>query len=162
MAGRKQKNNELIAWAALALAIGGYVAYVINNHYWAQLALIVLLTLAIPGLAFITQVRTKCLVTFTATGLPCQNPTRGIIFGCRGQNHYWVKALARFGKRQYPARDPARVGGHARLRADGSTAGVVTVRVENDVKNTIMIYTTIVASVCTFALFMDQLRHWLS
>lgn len=97
MAGRKQKNNELIASAALALAIGGYVAYVINNHYWTQLALIVLLALAIPGLAFITQVRTKCLVTFTATSLPCQNPTRGIIFGCRGQNHYRVKALARFG-----------------------------------------------------------------
>jgi hypothetical protein len=84
----------VIIWAVLVVTIAGSVRYIIYNHYWELLTLAVLFALTILALAYVTQVRTKCLVTFTVTGLPCQNPTRGIIFGCKGQNHKWDKALA--------------------------------------------------------------------
>lgn len=162
MARRKQSD---LAWTVPIILIGLYIVHLVQNHYWGQLALIVLLILAIPVWTYVTKVRTKCLVTFTATGLPCQNPTRGIIFGCKGQNHYWVKAFARFGKRQYPA---DAYPGRRRMRErefsrTGANSGeVLTVRIENDVKHSIMIYTTILGSVCTIVLFVDQFRRWVS
>ena len=91
MAGRKQNDSGMIVWPVIALAIAGAVWYIIRHHYWGLLTVVVLFALAVPALAYITQVRTKCLATFTATGLPCQNPTRGIIFGRNGQNHKWDK-----------------------------------------------------------------------
>jgi len=165
--GRKQKNNELVARVVLALFIVSYVAYVINNHYWLQLTLIVLVALTISGLAFVTQVGTKCLVTFTATGFPCQNPTRGVIFGCKGQNHKWMKALTRMGIRwqrvwPYPARGRTRESGRAGLGADARVGEVVNVRIKGDLRNTILCYTTVLASLCTILLFVDQARRWLS
>jgi len=117
--------------------------------------LVVSLALSILALAYITQVRTKCLVTFTATGLPCQNPTRGIIFGCKGQNHKWDKILTTIGRRR------KLVGPHAArrgLRVAGSAEEVLVVRMEGDVKNTIMFYTTVLASLITIIVGVDQVR----
>lgn len=164
---RRGQYNDLIVWTVLVVAIVGYVVHIINNHYWIQLALIVLLALAISGAAYVTQVRTKCLVTFTATGLPCQNPTRGVIFGCRGQNHVWMKALARMGIRwqrvgPHPARGRMRESGRAGLGAGLRAEEVVTVRIKGDLRNTILLYTTVLASLCTIVLFVDQVRRWLS
>lgn len=166
MAGRRQNDSGMIVWPVTALAIAGAVWYIIHHHYWGPLTLVTLFTLAIPALAYITQVRTKCLVTFTATGLPCQNPTRGIIFGCNGQNHKWDKALATIGKpRQrvgpHPTRGWTRESGHARLGAAGSAGEVVTVRIEGGAKNTITFYTTVLASILTIVVGVDQLRHHL-
>jgi hypothetical protein len=163
---RKQNYNGVIVWAVLAVAIAGSVWYIIHNHYWGLLTLVVLFALTIPALAYITQVRTKCLVTFTATGLPCQNPTRGIIFGCKAQNHKWDKTLATIGihrKRVAPhsTRGRTRESGHARLGAAGSAGDVVTVRMEGGVKNTITFYTTVLASVLSILVGVDQLRHYL-
>lgn len=164
---RRAQHNDLIVWTVLVVIIGGYVAHVINNHYWIQLALIMLLALVISGLAFVTQVGAKCLVTFTATGLPCQNPTRGVIFGCKGQNHKWMKALARMGIRwqrvgPHSARGRTRESGRAGPGADVRAGEVVTVRIEGDLRNTILFYATVLASVCTILLFADQVRRWLS
>lgn len=164
---QRTQHNDLIVWTVLVVVIGGYVAHVINNHYWMQLALIVLLALAVSGLTFVTQWDTKCLVTFTATGFPCQNPTRGVIFGCRGQNHKWMKALARMGIRwqrvgPHPARGRTRESGRAGLGAGVRAGEVVTVRIEGDLRNTILFYTTVLASVCTILLFVDQAHRWLS
>ncbi len=165
MAPRKKSDSGMIAIPVTVLIIAGSMSYMITHHLWGLLALVILFILAIPAITYITTVRTKCLVTFTATGKPCQSPTRGIIFGCRGQNHYWMKALARFGKRYYPANQVLPNKGrqqdaHARLRARGITEEVITVRVQNDFKNSIMIYTTIVASFCTIALAVDQFRPY--
>jgi hypothetical protein len=165
MARRRQNHNDVIVWAVLIVAIVGSVWYIIHNHYWGLLTLVVLFALAIPALAYITQVRTKCLVTFTATGFPCQNPTRGIIFGCTGQNHKWDKALATIGIHRkrvapHPARGRTQGNGHVRLGAAGSAGGVVTVRIEGGVKNTITFYTTVLASVLSILVGVDQLRHY--
>jgi hypothetical protein len=150
-------------WPVTALVIAGAVWYTIRHHYWGLLTLVVLFVFAILALTYVTQVRTKCLVPFTATGHPCQNPTRGIIFGCNGQNHKWDKALATMGiHRQrvgpHPARGRAQESGHARLWAAGE---VVTVRIEGSGKNTIMFYTTGLASILTIVVGVDQLRHYL-
>lgn len=166
MPRRKQNHNGVIVWAVLVVVVAGSVWYIIHNRYWGLLTLVVLFALTIPALAYVTQVRTKCLVTFTATGLPCQNPTRGIIFGCKGQNHKWDKALATIGihrKRvaSHPTRGRTQESGHARLGAAGSAGDVVTVRMEGGVKNTITFYTTVLASVLSILVGVDQLRHYL-
>lgn len=77
---RRRNGNDMIARPVLTVVIAGSIWYIIHNHYWGLLTLVVLFIAAIPALTYVTQVRTKCLATFTATGLPCQNPTRGIIF----------------------------------------------------------------------------------
>ena len=166
MARRKQNDNDVIVWAVLVVVIVGSVSYIIHYHYWGILTLVVLFALTIPALAYVTQVRTKCLVTFTATGLPCQNPTRGVIFGCTGQNHKWDKALATLGihRKQvgpHPTKGRARGSGNAGLGAARSTGEVVTVRIEGGAKNTITFYTTVLASILTIVVGVDQLRHYL-
>lgn len=160
---KKQSENNTIFWAVVCIAIVGGVLYIIRQHYWGWLILIVLLAISVLALAYITQVPTKCLVTFTATGLPCQNPTDGIIFGCRGQNHEWDKILTTLGRRRklvgpHPAKGGRQEGGHARPRAVGSADEVILVRMQGDIKNTILCYTTILASLITIFVGVDQVR----
>jgi hypothetical protein len=166
VAGRKQNDNSMIASPVIFMIIAGGIWYIIQQHYWDLLMLVALFALTILALAYVTQVRTKCRVTFTATGLPCQNPTRGIIFGCNGQNHKWDKALATFGiHRQgvgpHPDQGRSRASGQGGLGAAGNAGGVVTVRIEGGVKNTIMFYSTVLASGLTILVSVDQLRHYL-
>jgi hypothetical protein len=160
---RKQSENNVIFWAVLTVVIAGGVLYIIHQHYWGWLILIASCALSILALAYITQVRTKCLVTFTATGLPCQNPTRGIIFGCNGQNHKWDKILTTLGRRRklvgpHPPRGGRQKSGYSKLRAAGSAEEVIVVRIEGDVKNTILFYTTVLASLVTIFVGVDQVR----
>lgn len=160
---RKQGENNLIFWAALTIVIASGVLYIIRQHYWGWLILIILCVLSILVLAYITQVRTKCLVTFTATGLPCQNPTRGIIFGCTGQNHKWDKILTTLGRRRklvgpHPTRSGRQQSEYAKLRTPGSAGEVIVVRIDGDIKNTILFYTTILASLITIFAGVDQVR----
>jgi hypothetical protein len=166
MAGHKQNDNGMIALPVTFLIIVGGIWYIIHQHYWGLLMIAVLFALTITALAYVIQVRTKCLVTFTATGLPCQNPTRGIIFGCNGQNHKWDKAFATIGLHRqgigpHPAQGRTRASGQGGLGTAGNAGGVVTVRIEGNIKNTVTFYSTVLASIFTILVSVDQLRHYL-
>lgn len=159
----KQSENNAIFWAVVAVAIVGGISYIIHQHYWGWLILVVFLALSILAFAYITQVPTKCLVTFTATGFPCQNPTNGIIFGCKGQNHKWDKILTTLGRRRklvgpHPTKGGRQGSGHARLRAASSAEEVIVVRLQGDVKNTITFYTSALAALITIFVGIDQVR----
>lgn len=147
--GGKQ-HNGVIAWASLF----AFPIYFITQHDWLRAAPFLSIILAIPCWYYAIKMPTKCRVTFTATGRPCQNPAYGAIFGCRGQNHYWPKALARIGKHQQnveqsPASDRMRRGGHTGFGAHGPAKEVVTVRIEGNVKNDMTFYFMVLTTVCT-------------
>jgi hypothetical protein len=53
-----------------------------------------------------------------------------------------------------------RASGHAGFGTASNAGGVVTVRIEGSVKNTITFYSTLLASILTILVGIDQLRHY--
>ena len=85
---------------AIALA-----TYYSRMHEWQSVIWSSCVAVAIPCWLIAVKTPTFCGVE-TQKGLPCENPTTGLLFGCnqaRNGVHVWAKFFARFGWRRQVA-----------------------------------------------------------
>ncbi|MEV0387632.1 hypothetical protein [Nonomuraea sp. NPDC050643] len=96
---RPKRNNALTILITEILSIV-IIAISVSRDDWATAGWAACVAVAIPCWLIAWQIPTHCGVT-TLKGSPCQNPTKGILFGCG--KHTWDKVFARFGLKRRPA-----------------------------------------------------------
>ncbi|TMR89529.1 hypothetical protein [Nonomuraea basaltis] len=97
---RHPKRNSALTILITEILSIVVISISIVRKDWAAVGWAACVAVAIPCWIIAWQIPTRCGVT-TLKGRPCQNPTKGILFGCG--KHTWDKLLARFGLKRRPA-----------------------------------------------------------